>query len=142
MSKKQTKSAACYGGRRAFVSECGNYVAVYWGRDVMDCDVFDSEGNVWRSRRYRAKGWHDKDRRVRFAEFPKMVTSWWNRGKRLANGRWSEDFHLSFSDFNQTVPLSEVGCTSNRHTAVFRRRVPPLRPRKWIAKVLSEFKEP
>lgn len=134
--------SVCYGGLPAFMSECQDFVAVRWGRDVWELDVFDRHGNVWRSQRYVATGWNDTDQRYLFAEFPKMVTAYGGIGRRMKSGRWSEDFNLTICDCDQSVRRDEVGSTSNRQAIVFRRRVPPRRPRKWVKKILDVFYEP
>lgn len=134
-------SSHCYGGREAWISDCGDFVAIYWGNDVLDCDVIHRDGRIWRGGRYRASGWDDDDPRFVHPEFPKMVTAWSDYGHRRRDGQWVTAFKLSVADYDQNLRWREdYSSASNRIDAVFRRRVPPLRPRAWVRKAIDDYK--
>lgn len=139
----ESRSPNCYGGRQAWISDCGNFVAIYWGLGLMECDVIHRDGRIWRGGRYRANGWNDGDPRFVYPAFSKMVTAWGNRGHQRRDGQWVTAFALSFADYDQGVRWREKsGSASNRMTAEFHRTVPPIRPRVWVRQIIDTYIEP
>jgi hypothetical protein len=135
--------------RKAFVSECGRYVAVPFGEDCADYDVIETAtGRVWLSRRYTPTGWSDTDRRYTHAEFPRMVTGWLNEGRQRGK-RWISAFDLSFVDADMTIPIKAFtgNVVVKSYSAAFRRAVPRSHTRRlaaWrttIAKAEAEYME-
>ena len=142
--KAMTTCGDCYGGREAWVSECGDYVAIYWGDGVLDVDVIHRDGHIWRGRRKHPRTYDDWDRpEYQHAEFPRMVTGWSNCGHRKRSGEWVKAFELSFCNMDQTKDQHrDKTAGANLLDAVFRRQVPPKRPRRWVRKILDAYREP
>lgn len=121
--------------RKAFVSECGRYVAIPFGTDRSDYDVVETEtGTVWLAGRYEPAGFDDTDRRYTHAEFPRMVSGWSNRGRRCGE-RWISAFDLSFVDADTTIPIKRFSgnAVTNRYEAAFRRAIPRSHTRRLAA---------
>ena len=126
-----------------WISDCGRYFARPFYHPEGACgseyDVVErATGTTWLARRYKPKGWKDKDRRYTHPEFPRMVGYWGNRGRQLRSGRWIKAFELGFTDHDQSIRIDPLkgNTVLASYAATFRKRWPA----RWMPLALVTLK--
>ncbi len=102
--------------RDVWLSKCGKYMAVRFGDDAVEFDVLAmNSDDVWLGRRYRPKGFRDKDPRFLYPEFPRMVVGYSNE---------IEGFKLRFADLDTTKKIDAFtgNCVIRQYEATFTRK--------------------
>ena len=128
-----------------WVSDCGKYFArdTHVPNDVMPDVVERATQTWWLARRYVPTGFDDTDRRYTHAEFPRMVTSWSNRGRTLRSGRDVRAFEVGCAELDQSIPIrTEDGGFNNvvrgRFSARFRKQIPAIYMPRWMSRIVLE----
>lgn len=126
-----------------WVSDCGKYLA----RDTLIpnkvfLDVAErATGKWWLASRYEPTGFEDTDRRFTHPEFPAMVTSWSNLGRRKRSGVWVTAFEQGFCDLDTSVRVRPYGSDPDgkavlaRYTATFRKHLPAIHVPQWASRI-------